>query len=89
MNITLRQFMEISVEAIVPDSCIVFVRKEDEDWGTVDECVLGRNEWSPLGVTGFNNIGELDPYLDYEVINFNQEFQYGELFGQYITLREV
>lgn len=89
MQVTLRKFLEIAKEAIIPDSCLVYVEQDDPDWGIITNCVLGENEYSAWGITGFDNIDKLEPYLDYEVVGFKQEFKYGELFGQYITLREV
>lgn len=35
------------------------------------------------------NINKLDDYLDYEIVDFHQEYFYGELDAQYVTLREV
>lgn len=89
MQVTLRKFLEIAKEAIIPNECLVYIEQDDPLCGTIKNCVLGDSKYNAWGIAGFDNIDKLEPYLDYEVVGFNQEFQYGELFGQYITLREI
>lgn len=79
MIVTLRKFLEIAPDIICPDICIVHLEYEHEDWGTDTKKLF-----NPL-----KNINKLDDYLDYEIVNFHQEYFYGELDAQYITLREV
>lgn len=38
-------------------------------------------------IQSIKNINKLDDYLDYEIVDFHQEYFYGELDSQYITLR--
>lgn len=79
MIITLRKFLEIAPDVILPDICIVHLEYEHEYYGRDTKTLLRH----------FNNISELDPYLNYEIVNFYQDYLYGELDEQYITLREV
>ena len=64
---------------ICPYICIVHLEYEHEDWGTDTKQLF-----NPL-----KNINKLDDYLDYEIVDFHQEYFYGELDAQYITLMEV
>ena len=79
MLVTLRKFLEIAPAIIYPYICIVNLEYEHEYWG-IDTKQL----FNPL-----KNINKLDDYLDYEIVAFHQEYFYGELDAQYITLREV
>ena len=79
MLVTLRKFLEIAPDIIYPCICIVNLEYEHEYWG-IDTKQL----FNPL-----KNINKLDNYLDYEIVDFHQEYFYGELDAQYITLREV
>ena len=79
MIVTLRKFLEIAQDIILPYICIVYLEYEHEDWGTDTKQLF-----NPL-----KNINKLDDYLDYEIVDFHQEYSYGELDAQYITLREV
>lgn len=77
--VTLQKFLEIAPDVVLPWICIVHLEYEHEYFGT-DTKVL---------FNSFENINSLDDYLDYEIVNFHQEYSYGELDAQYITLREV
>lgn len=79
MIVTLRKFLEIAPDIICPYICIVYLEYEHEYWGTDTKKLFNP----------FENINKLDDYLDYEIVNFHQEYSYGELDAQYITLREV
>ena len=79
MLVTLRKFLEIAPDIIYPYICIVNLEYEHEYWG-IDTKQL----FNPL-----KNINKLDNYLDYEIVDFHQEYFYGERDARYITLREV
>lgn len=79
MIVTLRKFLEIAPDIICPCICIVHLEYEHENWGTDTKQLF-----NPL-----KNINKLDDYLDYEIVDFHQEYSYGDLDAQYITLREV
>lgn len=77
--VTLRKFLEIAPDVVLPWICAVYLEYEHEYWGTDTKKLFN----------SFENINKLDDYLDYEIVNFHQEYSYGELDAQYITLREV
>lgn len=77
--VTLRQFIKIASSIIIPELCIVHLEYEDEYYGEDTKTLL----------RCFNSISELDPYLDYEIVDFHQDYFWGELDTQYIALREV
>lgn len=77
--VTLREFIKIAPDLIEPWCCRVVIEYEDEFWGR-DQKVLLKE---------FDKTSELDPYLDYEIIDFDQGFNYGELDEQFVLLREI
>lgn len=77
--VTLREFIKIAPDLIEPWRCRVVLEYEDEFWGRDQKVLLHE----------FNKTSELDPYLDYEIIDFDQGFNYGELDQQFVLLREV
>lgn len=77
--VTLREFIKIAPDLIEPWRCRVVLEYEDEFWGR-DQKVLLKE---------FDKTSELDPYLDYEIIDFDQGFNYGELDEQFVLLREI
>lgn len=77
--VTLRKFLEIAPDVVLTWLCVVYLEYEHEYWGT-DTKILFKS---------LKNINQLNDYLDYEIVNFHQEYLYGELDAQYITLREA
>lgn len=75
--VVLRDFIKIAPDLIEPWCCCVYLEYEDEDWGTDQKLLLNC----------FDKTSELDSYLDYEVVSFDQDFSYGELVGQTIKIR--
>lgn len=57
----------------------MYLEYEHEYWGTDTKILFN----------SFENINKLDDYLDCEIVSFHQEYSFGELDAQYITLREV
>lgn len=76
--VTLRDFIKIAPDLIEPWCCYVYLEYEHEYYGT-DKKKL---------IECFKKTSELDPYLDYEIISFDQGFSYGELDEQGIVLKE-
>lgn len=79
MLVTLRKFLEIAPDIICPYICIVYLEYEDAKYGE-DSKVLFEN---------LKDKKNLEPYLDYEILSFDQEYSWGELDRQVIWLREV
>ena len=77
--VTLRDFIKIAPDLIEPWCCRVVIEYNDEYYGRDQKVLLNK----------FDKTSELDPYLDYEIIDFDQSFDYGELDEQFIALREV
>jgi hypothetical protein len=77
--VTLRKFLEIAPDVVLPWICVVYLEYEHEYWGTDTKILFN----------SFENINKLDDYLDCEIVSFHQEYSFGELDAQYITLREV
>lgn len=78
-KVTLGKFIEIAPDLIEPWCCCVYLEYEDEDWGTDQKLLLNC----------FDKTSELEPYFDYEIISFDQDFSYGELIEQTIKLKEI
>ena len=77
--VTLRDFIKIAPDLIEPWCCRVVIEYNDEYYGRDQKVLLNK----------FDKTSELDPYLDYEIIDFDQSFDYGELDEQFVVLREV
>lgn len=77
--VTLRDFIKIASDLIEPWCCRVVIEYNDEYYGRDQKVLLNK----------FDKASELDPYLDYEIIDFDQSFDYGELDEQFVVLREV
>ena len=77
--VTLRKFLEIAPDVVLPWICVVCLEYEHEYWGTDTKILFN----------SFEHINKLDDYLDCEIVSFHQEYSFGELDAQYITLREV
>ena len=77
--VILRDFIKIAPDLIEPWCCVVNLEYEHEYYGA-DQKVLLRN---------FEKTSELNPYLDYEIVSFDQGFSYRELDEQFIVLREI
>ena len=77
--VTLRDFIKIAPDIIEPWCCRVVIEYNDEYYGRDQKVLLNK----------FDKTSELDPYLDYEIIDFDQSFDYGELDEQFVVLREV
>lgn len=77
--VTLRDFIKIASDLIEPWCCRVVIEYNDEYYGRDQKVLLNK----------FDKTSELDPYLDYEIIDFDQSFDYGELDEQFVVLREV
>ena len=77
--VTLRDFIKIAPDLIEPWCCRVVIEYNDEYYGRDQKVLLNK----------FDKTSELDPYLDHEIIDFDQSFDYGELDEQFVVLREV
>ena len=77
--VTLRDFIKIAPDLIEPWCCRVVIEYNDEYYGGDQKVLLNK----------FDKTSELDPYLDYEIIDFDQGFNYGELDEQFVLLREI
>lgn len=82
--VILKQFLDICKNVVDPFYCTVYIEKEDEYFGKINEQVK-----SFSNTYTFRDTKELEPYYDYEVIGFEQYFTYGELDDQYLYLKEV
>ena len=77
--VTLRDFIKVVPDLIEPWYCCVNLEYEDEYYGTDQKFLMNC----------FEKTSELNPYLDYEIVSFDQYFSYGELDEQFIVLREI
>lgn len=77
--VKLKDFIEIAPNIIEPYLCSVMIETEDEYFGTTMKTVLKH----------FSNISQLKDYYDYEIFGFDQDFNFGEIEEQYISLRKI
>ena len=77
--VTLRDFIKIAPDIIEPWCCRVVIEYNDEYYGRDQKVLLNK----------FDKTSELDLYLYYDIIDFDQSFDYGELDEQFVVLREV
>lgn len=75
--VSLKEFIEIAPDVIVPDICSVMVEHQDEYFGTRMEVELRH----------FSSVSQLEKYYNYEIFGFDQKVVYGEVDEQYISLR--
>ena len=88
--VTLRQFLEITGNSLIePWLCTVYISEYDEDYkGYFSQSIQFQ---SNKGYKDYylQDIKNLEPYMDYEIYGFDQEFYYGELDSQVIWLRKI
>lgn len=75
--VKLKEFIEIAPDIIIPEMCSVMIETPDEDYGKRMDTVLRH----------FSAKSQLEKYYEYEIFGFDQEFLYGEIDEQYISLR--
>ena len=75
--VSLKEFIEIAPDVIIPGICCVMVEHQDEYFGTQMKIELRH----------FSSVSQLEKYYNYEIFGFDQEFIYGEIDEQYISLR--
>lgn len=89
MKVTLRKFLEITGKNIIHEwLCIVYVEEYDE----VYKEYFSKPAFAKKGsheVGYVKDIKNLDPYMDYEIYKFDQEWSYGEVDTQYMYLRKI
>ena len=81
----LREFLDLTENSVLcPGLCYVYVEEFNEQFKDYDANLVkfGDREHP-------NNMEDLNPYLDYEVRKFRQEYMYGEIDCQDLTLRKV
>ena len=80
MKVTLRKFLEITGEDIIQTWLAnLYVDEYDELF----------EEWTPkIKIQYIKNVRELDPYMDYEIYNFEQSVCY-EIESQDIYVRKI
>lgn len=91
MKVTLRKFLEITSKDIIhPYICNVYVDEYDKRFNQYfPELVKFPNGNTTSMNEHLCDINNLEPYMDYEIYGFDQEYFYGELDAQCIRLREI
>lgn len=81
MKVTLRTFLGITGNGFLePYAANLYV----DEWDELFE------EWQPKKVIdSMKHVSELEPYLDYEITDFHQELNYGEIESQDIYVRKI
>lgn len=83
-KVTLRRFLEIAPNVVCPYICEVHIDEYMAEYGDVMCRPIkfgdGDSYW-------LKDIKNLEPYLDYEIYGFDQEYLYGELDRQVIWIR--
>ncbi len=80
--VKLKEFLPLMKTVIESDICALYEEYVDEYFGTTTKRVK-------FGTTDFiGSISNLDNFLNYEVLDFTQEYNYGELDVQYLYIRE-
>ena len=88
--VTLRQFLEITGNSLIePWLCTVCISEYDEDYKEYFSKQIQFQSNKGYGDYYLQNIKNLEPYMDYEIYGFDQEFYYGELDLQTIWLRKI
>ena len=89
MKVTLRKFLEIvGTELFITGMCEVAVETLDPVWGT--EFKTQQFTWKNGTVRDeIESIENLTPFLDWEIVRFNQKELWGEVDEQTIYLREI
>ena len=82
--VTLRTFLNIVGDKLIgPYICEVFVAEPDPLFEEIDKRVMfGNSEHLPKKE-------DLNPYLDYEIIKFSENWRWGGLDSQTLWLREI
>lgn len=82
--VTLRTFLNIVGDKLIqPYICEVFIVEPDPLFEEVDKQVKFN------GTEYFTKKNELEPYMDYEIIKFSENWRWGSLDSQTMWLREV
>lgn len=81
MKVTLRTFLKITGnDFLEPYAANLYA----DEWDELFE------EWQPRKVIdSMEHTSELEPYLDYEITDFHQELNYGEIESQDIYVRPI
>lgn len=88
-KVTLRKFLEIALSVISPWICEVYVEEYMAEYKDIMIQPIkfypgnGYNEYT------LRDIKNLEPYLDYEIYKFEQEYCYGEVDMQVIRIRRM
>ena len=85
-KVTLRRFLEIAPNVICPYICEVQIEEYMAEYGDI-MCRPIKFTDGVINSYSLKDIKNLDPYLDYEIYGFDQEYLYGELDRQVIWIR--
>lgn len=83
--VTLRKFLSIIGKSLIltPYDCYVYIIEDDPFFEETDRLVIfGKRNTLP-------SLECLEPYMDYEVVKFNENRDYNEIIDQGLWLREV
>lgn len=80
MNVTLKKFLEIVGENFIQTwIASLYIERYDVEFQEYEYILV---------IELIKNIKELDDYMDYEIISFQQKTLYGEIVEQKIYLRK-
>ena len=81
MKVTLKKFLDIVGKSFLELwACEIYVDKYDEDF---------EKYFPQMEISQLKDISQLESYLDYEIYNFKQELEWGEVVKQKIYLKEI
>ena len=90
MKVTLRKFLEITGTDIIHEYlCELRVDKYDKEFDDYFPERIAFGDKGSFGEYKLKNVKQLEPYMDYEIYQFDQEYAWGEVDYQCIYLREI
>ena len=88
--VTLRQFLEITGNSLIePWLCTVYVSEYDENGNLSFPKQIQFPSDKKYERYWLQDIKNLEPYMDYEIYDFEQTLLYGELDQQILWLRQI
>lgn len=88
-KVTLRRFLEIAPDIISPWICKVYVEAYMAEYKEIVSQPIKFYPGNEFHEYALRDIKNLEPYLDYEIYNFEQEYSYGEVDMQVIRIRKM
>lgn len=86
-KVTLRKFIEIAPDVIRPWICEVHIDEYMAEYKDVMSRPIQFYKDSEFNKYVIRDMKNLEPYLDYEIYGFDQEYSFGQLDRQVIWIK--